>query len=630
VSRSAELSGGATPAGPVKIAHGLLDDGSSTLKTSSVVAVAQAATSNQIWYATTGIGDWTNVDIGTAYNSVPHIAFGDNTYVIIFEGSDDVVWSNNGGLAWNIETAALPSTGFTDIAFGAGRFVAVKAGTTDSVYANSNNLVVWTTTTLPGTSNWVKIVHGKNRFLTIADDDNKAAYSLNRGVTWIDADLPDQDGSSINTYTGLAYGQGLFMAVAGNSGVADLEGYNLVQVSEDGVNWRSRGVVPTTAGAGYDLVAFGNPQRSGQFIAKATGNNNENVIVRAGCRARGRTGIANEQVFEVRLVEPGSGYYDTDPEIFVTDPGNIYDGAYDVRRSKGALANPTFISRGSTYQSASAELPVNTGDGYADFFQTGRFIAVRQLSQRPVAGSNVVFGSLPNQVFKLVNTVSFLGDTDGTYTAFLNISPAMTTVDAPFDGDSVTMRIRFSQVRLTGHDFLDIGTGNFVDTNYPGDPIRDPAQANETRDSGGGRVFFTATDQDGNFRVGDLFQIEQATGVATLNAEAFNISGLQELSLGEVTLGGNSASIQEFSTDPFFTANSDTVVPTQRAIKAYIEAQIGGGGASLNVNSVTAGDIFIGTNTITTVASSVINIKAKVNFQGGVTGLPVAYNYMLR
>ena len=48
--------------------------------------------------------------------------------------------------------------------------------------------------------------------------------------------------------------------------------------------------------------------------------------------------------------------------------------------------------------------------------------------------------------------------------------------------------------------------------------------------------------QDGNFRVGDLFSIEQATGVATLNAEAFNIAGLQELTLGEVTLGGNSAS----------------------------------------------------------------------------------------
>ena len=143
-------------------------------------------------------------------------------------------------------------------------------------------------------------------------------------------------------------------------------------------------------------------------------------------------------------------------------------------------------------------------------------------------------------------------------------------------------------------------------------------------------MFYTSTDQDGNFRVGDLFTIEQSTGVATLNADAFNIAGLQELSLGEVTLGGNSASITEFSTDPFFTANSDTIVPTQRAIKAYIESQIGGGGATLNVNSVTAGDIFLGTDTITTVSGETINIRANVLFTGSVLGLPLAYNYFLR
>jgi hypothetical protein len=206
--------------------------------------------------------------------------------------------------------------------------------------------------------------------------------------------------------------------------------------------------------------------------------------------------------------------------------------------------------------------------------------------------------------------------------------------DAVPNNDPVTMRIRFSQVRLTGHDFLDIGTGNFDDTNYPnsvyGDPVNDPSQLNETVSSDGGRVFFTATDQDGNFRVGDLFSIEQATGVATLNADAFNIAGLQELSLGEVTLGGNSASVTEFSTDPFFTANSDSIVPTQRAIKTYIEAQIGGGGASLVVNSVTAGDIFINSTQITTVSGATINIKANVNFTKSVLGLPLAYNYFLR
>ena len=40
-----------------------------------------------------------------------------------------------------------------------------------------------------------------------------------------------------------------------------------------------------------------------------------------------------------------------------------------------------------------------------------------------------------------------------------------------------------------------------------------------------------------------------------------------------------------------------------------IEAQIGGGGATLNVNSVTAGDIFVNTNQITTVSGEQINTE---------------------
>ena len=206
----------------------------------------------------------------------------------------------------------------------------------------------------------------------------------------------------------------------------------------------------------------------------------------------------------------------------------------------------------------------------------------------------------------------------------------MPSTSPPPDKTPLNMRIRYSQVRLTGHDFLDIGTGNFASTNYPGVPFQDPYQQYETVESAGGRVFFTATDQDGNFRVGNLFNVEQSTGIATLNADAFNIAGLQELSLGEVTLGGSSATVSEFSTDPFMTADSDSVIPTQRAIKAYIEAQIGGGGASLNVNSLTAGDIFISTNLISTVTGASIQFNATANFLGGVTGIPLALNYFLR
>ena len=269
-----------------------------------------------------------------------------------------------------------------------------------------------------------------------------------------------------------------------------------------------------------------------------------------------------------------------------------------------------------------------TQGGFRDSFQSGKYVQVEGLSALPRAGSNIQFAHLPNKYFKLVSVQSQLG-TQTPYSALLQVSPDIKVSEAPIHGQAVTIRLRYSQVRLTGHDFLDIGTGNFSQTNYPGLPNQNPIPANEAVEGGGGRVFFTSTDQDGNFRVGDLFNVEQATGIASLNADAFNISGLQELQLGDLALGGTSASIGEFSTDGTMAANSDNIVPTQRAIRTYIASQIGGGASSLNVNLITAGLVVITGNTISTSNGVAINMQSSVNFEKGVTGVPIAMNYLI-
>jgi hypothetical protein len=189
----------------------------------------------------------------------------------------------------------------------------------------------------------------------------------------------------------------------------------------------------------------------------------------------------------------------------------------------------------------------------------------------------------------------------GRYSARFQISPQLSIENAPLHNSNVVVRSRYSQVRLTGHDFLNIGTGNKNDSNYPGIPLNAPNPLREVVEQGGGRVFYTSTDQDGNFRVGDLFRVEQSTGIATLNADAFNLSGLNELSLGGVSLGGSGAVINEFSTDSTFFANADNIVPTQKAIKTYISAALGSGGGNIAVNAVTAGDIFLTANEIDTI-----------------------------
>ena len=47
------------------------------------------------------------------------------------------------------------------------------------------------------------------------------------------------------------------------------------------------------------------------------------------------------------------------------------------------------------------------------------------------------------------------------------------------DGAPAKITIQISTCRATGHDFLDIGTGNFTTTNYPNLPLQDPVPASE-------------------------------------------------------------------------------------------------------------------------------------------------------
>jgi hypothetical protein len=143
------------------------------------------------------------------------------------------------------------------------------------------------------------------------------------------------------------------------------------------------------------------------------------------------------------------------------------------------------------------------------------------------------------------------------------------------DGTGLTIRYDYSQIRLTGHDFLNIGTGGVTTTNYPGTPLIPPAQGNEVDEVFPGRVYYVSTDQNGNFRVGEYFTVDQGTGTATLNANAFNLSGLSSLQLGSIgaQLG---ETINEFSSDVTLGGLNPTnlAVPTEYAVKGYVDNRV--------------------------------------------------------
>ena len=348
------------------------------------------------------------------------------------------------------------------------------------------------------------------------------------------------------------------------------------------------------------------------------------VIVPAptsGTQALIRLDISGGGLGEFKIINPGSGYtVGVPPVITITDPNKTANGSWTVRVGNGVLSQPTWSNRGTGYVTALATV---SGDGYADEYQIGKFIHVTNMDNLPGPGANVQFAG-NDIIYRLVDIDDVTGSL-GNQTAKLTVSPLIVATNSPEHTDAITIRESYSQVRLTGHDFLDIGSGNFVDSDYPTRYLEgytstnEPTQSYEAVDSGGGRVFYTSTDQDGNFRVGELFEVEQATGIITLNADAFELQGLDELRLGGVRLGGTSATIREFSTDATMSANSDETVPTQKAVKAFIESRIGGGSANLTVNGLVAGQIQILNNNISTETNR-INIAADLYFKNGIDG----------
>lgn len=317
-----------------------------------------------------------------------------------------------------------------------------------------------------------------------------------------------------------------------------------------------------------------------------------------------RAVVVSNQISAIRIIQPGAGYT-TAPTMTITDPNKTINGTYEVRVANGVLGQPTWSNRGTSYTAGSA---IISGTGFSDNIQTGAYVNISNLSVIPAPGATVSFAG-NSQKYKLVSIANVSG-TLGSYTGRLQLSPYVLLAVAPLQGVTVTIREKYSQVRLTGHDFLDVGVGNFASANFPGDAQTVAVQANEIVESNGGRCFYTSTDQDGNFRVGDLFKVEQSTGIATLNADAFNLSGLNELSLGAVALGGSGAVIREFSTDSTFSANADYILSTQKATRAYISSQIGGGGTNLAANSLTVGSIYAAGTTITSKLAADLTISA--------------------
>jgi len=139
-------------------------------------------------------------------------------------------------------------------------------------------------------------------------------------------------------------------------------------------------------------------------------------------------------------------------------------------------------------------------------------------------------------------------------------------------GENAEITVNISTCRATGHDFLDVGSGGFNSTNYPsniyGSPVTAPVQDNEVIEETQGRVFYVSTDQDGIFRVGKFFEVDQGTGTIKFSA-SISLSQLDGIGFKRGTV------VKEFSTDDKFPGEKDDAVPVEIAIQGYIDRRLG-------------------------------------------------------
>ena len=508
-------------------------------------------------------------------------------------------------------------------AFGNGIFLHLRKN--GSVLRSADDGVTWTENVSAIESTgiyWNDIEYGNGRFVVVGhnDSDNTArsAYSFD-GLTWYYDDTNLRLMSN-GILVRLLYQNGEFIASQASGASRNFA------KSKDGFAWQWFSEDSSL----YTASQLSEPKlANGEiwFTNSSTGAVNK---INTGAGAMARVLLSSSRIQSFILYDTGSNYA-ADPTVTVFDPEATVLVQLDVRLADGVLSQPVHANRGSGYVTATMAI---TGNGYADIYQTGKPLNLKGMSVVPGPGTNVVINGIDDVNYRLTKIVSQSGSAPNIKVS-IEVSPPLTNQNSPNHNESLILRELYSQVRLTGHDFLDIGSGNKSSTAYP-DIYKDghsaenePQPFNEVTEFGGGRVFYTSTDQDGNFRVGELFAVEQSTGVVSINADFFELSGLEELSLGAIQVGGSAVVIREFSKDGTFTANSNNIVPTQAAILKYLESKISGGSADALTNTLVAGQIRTTNNTISSDSGLEIIIPVDVNMTKGIDGDYLAHQFFM-
>ncbi len=151
----------------------------------------------------------------------------------------------------------------------------------------------------------------------------------------------------------------------------------------------------------------------------------------------------------------------------------------------------------------------------------------------------------------------------------------ITTYPAPpsiANGDTIYFH-QLSNISTGGLVMEYVGSGVTYNAlpKYGGVPIR----TREIIEIAPGRVFYSTVDNIGNLKIGDFFAVNQLTGEVTIEANSFNLSGLN--AIGPFKRNGVAVGVvlQEVSNNTTLLNSQglygEDTVPTQYAVKGYID-----------------------------------------------------------
>jgi prefoldin subunit 5 len=242
---------------------------------------------------------------------------------------------------------------------------------------------------------------------------------------------------------------------------------------------------------------------------------------------------ANGSIDEIVLLTSGSGYT-FEPTVTIaapTGPGGIQ--AYTVA-NKAKISGVSEILMSLESGSRGIDISSNMILDGVDYLVTGVAPVTGSANQRRVT----------------------------TYPA----PPSITTND----------QIRFYQLSniSTGGLVMEyVGSGVTYNAlpKFGGVPIR----TREINEFAPGRVFYSTVDNIGNLKIGDFFAVNQLTGEVTIDANSFNLSGLN--AIGPFRRNGVATGVvlQEVSNNTTLLNSQglfgEDTVPTQYAVKEYID-----------------------------------------------------------